>query len=81
MRHSPANAGAFAEFERELIRERVNAGLDRARKQGKVLGRPKLPPIKVRKVQELRQQGMSYKNIAKKTGVSVGKVHQIIAGA
>ena len=70
--------GAFAEFERELIRERVNAGLDRARKQGKVLGRPKLPPIKVRKVQELRQQGMSYKKIAKQTGVSVGKVHQVI---
>jgi len=34
-------AGAFAEFERELIRERINAGLARARKQGKHCGRPK----------------------------------------
>ena len=33
--------GAFAEFERELIRERTLDGLNRARKQGKTLGRPK----------------------------------------
>ena len=33
--------GAFAEFEREMIRERTMAGLDRARAQGKKLGRPK----------------------------------------
>jgi DNA invertase Pin-like site-specific DNA recombinase len=32
--------GAFAEFEREIIRERTLAGLERARKQGKRLGRP-----------------------------------------
>lgn len=34
-------AGAFAQFERKLIQERVNAGLDRAKKEGKTLGRPK----------------------------------------
>ncbi len=33
--------GAFAQFERSLIQERINAGLDRARKEGKKLGRPK----------------------------------------
>lgn len=33
--------GAFAEFEREIIRERTMAGLDRARAQGKTLGRPR----------------------------------------
>jgi DNA invertase Pin-like site-specific DNA recombinase len=33
--------GAFAEFEREIIRERTMAGLDRARAQGKILGRPR----------------------------------------
>jgi len=33
--------GAFAQFERSLIQERINAGLDRARKEGKTLGRPK----------------------------------------
>jgi DNA invertase Pin-like site-specific DNA recombinase len=34
----------FSEFERSMIRERINAGLDRARKQGKPLGRPKIDP-------------------------------------
>lgn len=34
-------AGAFAQFERKLIQERVNAGLSRAKQEGKVLGRPK----------------------------------------
>jgi len=33
--------GAFAEFEREIIRERTMAGLDRARAEGKKLGRPR----------------------------------------
>jgi DNA invertase Pin-like site-specific DNA recombinase len=36
--------GAFAEFEREMIRERTLAGLERAKAQGKQLGRPKKSP-------------------------------------
>ncbi len=42
--------GAFAQFERELIRERINAGLDRAKKEGKHLGRP--PGSKDKKVRK-----------------------------
>jgi len=34
-------AGAFAQFERRLIQERINAGLDRAKQEGIILGRPK----------------------------------------
>src|SRR6202012_1262763 len=34
--------GAFSEFERDMIVQRVNAGLDRARKAGVTLGRPRL---------------------------------------
>ncbi len=34
-------SGAFAQFERKLIQERVNAGLARAKSEGKKLGRPK----------------------------------------
>jgi DNA invertase Pin-like site-specific DNA recombinase len=34
--------GVFAEFERSMIVERVKAGLDRARAQGKILGRPRV---------------------------------------
>ncbi len=37
-------AGAFAEFERSIIRSRVMAGLARARAQGKKLGRPRVGP-------------------------------------
>jgi DNA invertase Pin-like site-specific DNA recombinase len=40
---------AFAEYEREIIRERVNDGLDRARAEGKRLGRPPLPESKLSK--------------------------------
>jgi DNA invertase Pin-like site-specific DNA recombinase len=39
--------GAIAEFERERIRERVLAGLQRARVQGKRLGRPRNSPVKL----------------------------------
>ena len=38
--------GSFAEFERDLIRERTIAGLDRARRQGKKLGRPRKHRVK-----------------------------------
>ena len=48
--------GVFAEFERSILQERVKAGLERARAQGKVLGRPKVPPILVDKIKSLRQQ-------------------------
>jgi len=70
--------GVFAEFERSLIRERVLAGLDRARSQGKRLGRPPVPPILIEKMKRMRQEGMTLTAIAKKVGVSVGKVHQCV---
>jgi len=37
--------GVFAEFERAMIKERINAGLSRARAQGKKLGRPRVKPV------------------------------------
>ena len=70
--------GVFAEFERAMIQERVKAGLKRAKDQGKRLGRPPVPPITVDKIKSLREEGMSLRKIAKKTGVSVGKVHQAV---
>ena len=69
--------GVFAEFERSMIQERVKAGLDRARAQGKTLGRPSVPPIKIQKIKALRASGMSFRAISKRTGVSVGKVHAV----
>lgn len=70
---------AMAEFERELIRERVKAGLDNARKKGKRLGRRPVAPIDVEKIIELYEKDhtLSIRDIAKKTRLSksfVGKV-------
>ena len=56
--------GAFAEFERERIRERVMAGLQRARTQGKRLGRPRSRPTTV------EVPGGSVRSAAKAWGVS-----------
>ncbi len=70
--------GVFAEFERSMIQERVKAGLARAKAQGKKLGRPTVPPITVRKIQNLRASGLSIRAISRKTGVSVGKCHSAV---
>ncbi|MEN9797305.1 MAG: hypothetical protein RL653_1001 [Pseudomonadota bacterium] len=59
--------GALAEFERELIRERVRTGLDRARSKGTRTGRPIGRPrreVDVARVRELRAEGRSWRYIA-----------------
>ena len=66
--------GVFAEFEREMIRERTLAGLERARAKGKRLGRPPVPPVVRGQIVELRRQGLSLNAIVKKVGVSKGVV-------
>ena len=70
--------GVFAEFERSMIRERVLAGLNRARSQGKRLGRPPVPPLTVDKIKRLREEGLSLRKIAKQVGISTSKVHQLV---
>jgi DNA invertase Pin-like site-specific DNA recombinase len=69
--------GVFSQWERSMIQERVKAGLARAKAQGKKLGRPTVPPITIRKIQNLRASGLSLRAISKRTGVSVGKVHAV----
>lgn len=49
--------GVFAEFERGMIRERVNAGLARARQKGTKLGRRKVKPSVEARIKELRAKG------------------------
>src|SRR5687768_10898017 len=65
--------GAIAEFERERIRERVLAGLQRARAQGRKLGRPKrqLPVERLQRV-----AGLSVEVAAARLGVSPSTVHR-----
>src|SRR3984957_4840171 len=59
--------GAVAEFERELLRERVKAGIAHARRTGKHCGRPALrsfQPNEIERIQELRTQGTSVRKLA-----------------
>jgi DNA invertase Pin-like site-specific DNA recombinase len=65
--------GAVAELERNLIVERVRAGLRHARAKGKRLGRPKKSVDAVR-IASLRTAGDSWRTISRKMGVSVGTV-------
>ncbi|HUQ92155.1 MAG TPA: recombinase family protein [Bryobacteraceae bacterium] len=67
----------FAEFERELIRERVKAGLAQARKRGQRLGRPITMPKSTEKVQELILRGVSKSQIARDLGVSRASVNRM----
>jgi DNA invertase Pin-like site-specific DNA recombinase len=79
--------GVFAEFERSMIRERVNAGLRRAKAAGKTLGRRKLEDEKDterRAVAEalranLREGGVGIRKLAAIHGVGVGTVLRIKA--
>lgn len=63
---------AFSEMERELIRERVRAGLDYAKQKGRAGGRPKaLTTEKAEIVKALQQTGtMSVKQICETIGIS-----------
>lgn len=67
---------SIAEFERELIRDRVRSGLASARAKGKKLGRPRIN-VDVSKIAALRAQGLSWAAVARRLGVSVGKVYAV----
>ena len=68
--------GAIAGFERDLIRERVKAGLDRVKKLGKALGRPRLR-INYSLFRELKSNGKSVRQIAKSLGCSPATVTRL----
>jgi putative DNA-invertase from lambdoid prophage Rac len=62
---------AVAEFERDLLIERTQAGLSRAKSQGKRLGRPSsLTPAQIQDVRRKRSEGISLGELAKAYGVS-----------
>jgi DNA invertase Pin-like site-specific DNA recombinase len=73
--------GVFAEFERSMIQERVRAGLNRARAQGKTLGRPKVAGKVEQAVLAARADGTGKRKIAKQLGIGVSTVTRIIAEA
>jgi DNA invertase Pin-like site-specific DNA recombinase len=73
--------GVFSEFEREIIRERVNSGLARAKAQGKKLGRPRRDtPKRLAAIRKLRKRGIGINKIASKLGIGVSVVQRVLSG-
>jgi DNA invertase Pin-like site-specific DNA recombinase len=70
--------GVFAQFERAMIQERVKAGLERARAQGKRLGRPRIPDRVEQAIRAARQQGKGIKKIATELRVGVSTVQRVV---
>jgi len=70
--------GVFAEFERAMIKERINAGLARARAQGKTLGRPKVSVKVENKIKKLRATGKGIRKIARVLRVGVSTVKRVV---
>ena len=74
--------GVFAEFERSMIGERVNAGLARARAEGIQLGRPAEiagDAAKVKAMKAARRAGKSIRTIAREFNVGVGTAQRLTA--
>jgi putative DNA-invertase from lambdoid prophage Rac len=64
----------FAEFERELIRERVKAGIAHARVNGKQLGRPRTVVTEAGRIRQLHTEGKNKSEIARLLAVSRASV-------
>jgi putative DNA-invertase from lambdoid prophage Rac len=71
----------FAEFEREILRERVRAGLAHARQNGKRLGRPATAAMHADKVRKLSRTGISKSEIARRLNIGRTSVRRILAAA
>jgi DNA invertase Pin-like site-specific DNA recombinase len=69
--------GAFAEFERTMIRQRIKAGLKRAVAQGVKLGRPKVGSTIERSVRKQLAKGLGILKVAKSLGIGTGMVQRI----
>lgn len=72
-------ASVFAELERGMIRERVRAGLNRARAQGKRLGRPRVGPDIEDRIRTHIAAGQGIRKTAKTLGVGVSTVQRVVA--
>ena len=72
--------GAMAEFERELIRERVKAGMKNAKAKGARIGRPRVA-VDAARIAALRASGLSWRTIERELGISVRTARRFAAGS
>ena len=68
----------FAEFEREILRERTRAGLEQARQNGKRLGRPETAARHAAEIRKLHQAGISKSEIARQLQIGRTSVRRIL---
>jgi len=68
----------FAEFERDILRDRVKAGIDQARREGKPHGRPQTAAKLIPEMKRLRKDGLSKRAIAKELGISRTSVIRLL---
>jgi putative DNA-invertase from lambdoid prophage Rac len=69
----------FAEFEREMLRERTRAGLAHARQNGTRLGRPATAALHAPAVRKLHRTGVSKSEIARRLQIGRTSVRRILA--
>jgi putative DNA-invertase from lambdoid prophage Rac len=68
----------FAEFEREILRERVRAGIAQARNQGRAHGRPATAWLKAAEVHRLKAERVNHSEIARRLGIGRTSVRRIL---
>jgi DNA invertase Pin-like site-specific DNA recombinase len=68
----------FAEFERDILRDRVKAGITQARKEGRPHGRPPSASLHARGVKKLFKNGLSKSEIAKRLRISRTSVRRLL---
>jgi putative DNA-invertase from lambdoid prophage Rac len=71
----------FAEFEREILRERVRAGIARAREEGRPHGRPRTASLRADEVRRLEAERLSHSEIARRLGIGRTSVRRILGAA
>lgn len=71
----------FAEFERDILRDRVKAGIAQARKEGRPHGRPVKIAAMTQEIRDLARKGLSKSAIAKQLDIGRTSVRRLLAGA
>jgi putative DNA-invertase from lambdoid prophage Rac len=71
----------FAEFEREILRERVRAGIAQSRKEGRPHGRPRTASLKADEILRLKAERLSHSEIARRLGIGRTSVRRILQAA
>lgn len=69
---------SLAKQERIRIGERTRAGMEKARANGKRIGRPVTRPTLIQSAKQLRKQGLSFARIANQMGISRSRAHQLV---